>query len=367
MRLFAIYSIILTFFNISFLFAENIYQISNIIANAKMDNPTSSRQLALDEARRRAFIILLQKLKYQITANELFSDQEIEQIIRSQQISDERFADNEYWATLNIFFDKDFVDQYIIEKDLKFFRSNAQIDPYIILPIQITDNKVKLWDKDNIWYQIMLNNNYDIGNKKFIIPEYSIDNISLIDEEKIYDIIFNNINYDHLTKISEKYQVKSFYILAYSYNELRNKAIIDIFYIKDSYKKQTKLSFINTESLSKDNLLNIIAKKTTKYLANQSYNDITTTDKNIYIGLNLSNMGQWLMIKNKLENANFIDNSQTKLITTNSVIFKILLADHNINVENKFQSIGINLSKRSNNHFFGSILNKNSLNDQDDI
>ena len=46
----------------------------------------------------------------------------------------------------------------------------------------------------------MLSNNYDIGNKKFIIPEYSIDNISLIDEEKIYDIIYNNINYDHLTK-----------------------------------------------------------------------------------------------------------------------------------------------------------------------
>ena len=50
-------------------------------------------------------------------------------------------------------------------------------------------------------------------------------------------------------------------------------------------------------------------------------------------------MGQWLMIKNKLENANFIDNSQTKLITTNSVIFKILLADHNINVENNFNQL----------------------------
>ena len=110
MRLFAIYSIILTFFNISFLFAENIYQISNIIANAKMDNPTSSRQLALDEARRRAFInIATQKLEYQIAANELFSDQEIEQIIRSQQISDEKFADNEYWATLNIFLTRIFV------------------------------------------------------------------------------------------------------------------------------------------------------------------------------------------------------------------------------------------------------------------
>ncbi len=42
MRLFAIYSIILTFLILAFLFAENIYQISNIIANAKMDNPTSS-------------------------------------------------------------------------------------------------------------------------------------------------------------------------------------------------------------------------------------------------------------------------------------------------------------------------------------
>ena len=356
MRLLIIYTIILTFLQVNFSLAQNIYQITGIIANAQEENPTLSRSVALNDARRRALILMLQQLKFNIDANELFSDQEIEQVIRSQQINDEKFADNEYWATLNILFDKDFIDKYIIEKNLKLFKIDAKSDPYIILPIQLKDEKVQLWGSDNIWYQIMSSNNYDIGNKKFVIPEFSIENISLLDEDEIYNIVFNNKNFDHLKKLSNKYNIKSFYVLLYSYDNLKNKALIDIFYIKDTYKKQTKLSFINTEALDSSNLINIVAKKTTKYLANLNYNDAKIHDNNIYIGLNISNMGQWLMIKNRLENANFIENSQTKLLSTNSAIFKILLKDNNIDIENNFQAIGVDLSKRSPNHFFGSIV-----------
>lgn len=353
LRIFALIFFITSLFSFnSYASSSEIYSVRGVIANAIDEDPSKSRQVAISDARRRAFKILLKNLDFKVSANELFSDEEIAETIRSQQVDAEKIAGNEYSAILNIMFDQDFIDQAILQKKLHHYKANGEIESYVIFPAQIENEQLYLWNKENKWRIAISGNLKTKTNKKFLIPEASIDNITSINENKIIAS-----NYNDISNITEKYNTDSAYILIFSYDENKSKAYVDITYLQNAHIKKYRLSFINAQSLDQENLLDIVASKTIEYLSQQDHKIKDSNDPNKYIGIPITNMGEWLMLRNKINNADFIEKSQTKLISNDLAIFAISYKKDESTIESDFRSIGISLNKKAKNYFLGTISN----------
>lgn len=329
--------------------ANNPYSVKGIIANATAQDPTTARELAITDARRRAFKTLLSNLSFRPIANELFEDVEISNTIRSQQVDSEKIAGNEYSAILNIRFDKDFIARSIKEKKLHLYKMDGKTENYLILPAQIVDDEIVFWNEDNIWKTAIAQNLDTKTNKKFILPNPSIENFTLIEEDNLYRADYNDIE-----NLAKKYDLDSAYILIFSYDEEVNKTYVNITYLQNIHKKKLRLSFVNAQLLEKEALLDIVAKKTIEYLASQDHKIKSSNDNKRYISIPISGMGQWLMIKNKIDNASFLQSNKVKLISKDFVVLAITYNKNEAEIAYDFSTIGIILNKKANNYYIGS-------------
>ena len=94
------------------------YLIQNIQVEANGKSANDAKIIATKNARRQALTKLIEKLK--ISKNiEKISDNELEQMIKSEQILLEKFSNNNYQATLNISFSKKFSKKLIFVQYFK--------------------------------------------------------------------------------------------------------------------------------------------------------------------------------------------------------------------------------------------------------
>ena len=89
---------------------SEIYLVENISAKTKAKSPTLARISAQASARRDGFLILLTRLELNTAIADEINDDEISEMVSSEQIQNEKIAGNTYFATLNITFAKNFVD-----------------------------------------------------------------------------------------------------------------------------------------------------------------------------------------------------------------------------------------------------------------
>ncbi len=330
---------------------DSDYQIESIIANAFAENASQAGKIAVSDARRRAFKILLKKLEIETSAHELFNDQEIAETIISQQVDGERIAGNEYFATLNIVFDKEFIDQVISQKNLLDYKTNKKIEKHLILAAQKIDNQIYFWDKKNNW-RVAVENNLSSNKKIFKTLDASINNLATIDSN-----IFLEPKFQDISSVAKDLNVDSAYILLFSYNDNINQAAVNITYLQNNHRKRFKLNFVNSNNLTQQDLLDIVAKKTISYLSLQDHKIDPADNGKKYIGIPISSLGHWLMLSNKLQNANFLDDLEIKMITRDFVIISIFYDKDQRKMENDFISIGLIINRKSYNYYTALTMN----------
>ena len=107
-------------FGLNFAWAQdskNIYLVDSISSKAVAKNANDAKNLVISNARRDAFMVLLMRLKLPISTSDNINDGEIAEMVRSEQIVDEKISGNSYSATFNIIFAKDFVEHILNKKN----------------------------------------------------------------------------------------------------------------------------------------------------------------------------------------------------------------------------------------------------------
>ncbi len=332
--------------------SDSKYHVQGVIANAVADDPFQARKVAIADARRRAFKIMLQNLEIKANADELFDDQEISDTIRSQQVEGERIAGNEYFASLNIIFDQDFIDHAILQKNLKDFEQNKKAENYLILPAKKVDNQIYFWSEANNWKTAIINNLQNSRSKIYKTVEPSIDNLTLLDEA-----IFIEPKFQDIAEIANRYDADSAYSLIFSYNKIKHEAYVDITYLQNIHRKRIRLNFVNANALEENELLDIVAKKTIQYLNQQDHKIDFADDGKKYIGIPITSLGHWLMIKNKLESATFLNGLEIKTISRDFVVIAAFYDKNQALMESDFLSIGLIVNRKSFNYFSAITMN----------
>ena len=344
--------ILLLFFCLNFAWAQeskNIYFVDSIRTKAVGKNPNEARKISVNNARRDAFMVLLSRLKMPISLSDNISDSEIAEMVRSEQIVDEKIAGNSYSASFNIIFAKDFVDHILGKKNDNGTFINKNLDEkysekFTIIPVKMVNNRPIIWESENDWRvmmeRIIAKNNFQ---KTFMVPNYNFENTSNINNKNIKDISFSNFE-----RINADNGAEASYVLFFNFDEIENKVLIDVVYLRKLLKKQFRLSFINVDRLSYNDLILKVAEKTLEYLNNNPIgNDEILNNKFVNIHVKIEKLDDWLYIKKMIEDAKIVDKIFVNSISRDEVWANIIYLNSTVSIEQAFEKIGITIAKQS--------------------
>ena len=338
-------------FGLNFAWAQdskNIYLVDSISSKAVAKNPNDAKNLVISNARRDAFMVLLMRLNLPISTSDNINDGEIAEMVRSEQIVDEKISGNSYSATFNIIFAKDFVEHILNKKNEgKEIQTIDKVEKYsekfVIIPVKMAKFRPLIWEQENDW-RVMLDRIISKNNlqKNFTILTSNVENVAIINGQNVKNIGFSNLE----GSISNN-GADGAYLLFFNFDEIENKVLVDVVYLRKLLKKQFRLSFINVDRLSYNDLIIKVAEKTLEYLGNNVIGGDNVLNKNIIdIHIKIKTLEDWLNIKKLMEENKLTNNVFVKSISRDEVKIEINHIDANTTIEQAFEKAGIVISKQ---------------------
>lgn len=345
LRIFLIFSTIFLL-NASILKAEdikNIYSVESVLVNVDSENPTKARDLGVKTARKDAFLILLARMNIDLNVAEGLEEDEISSMVESEQITNEKIAGKNYSALFNIAFSKGSVEHILKQKDVK--KTPSKITPYLLIPAKKIDDKIVLWQESNDWKKAVQRTLDKEVEKKFFVPDSNLENIAVVNDENV-----ENITYDNLEPLIHRYNISTSYILLFSFDEIENKAIIEVTQLNKLQKNQSRLHFVNTNRLSYQEMLDKVSSKVLEHLLKLQLEESKTANS-YRIEIVNDELDNFLMIKNRIENSNLVDQLVLESISKDGAVIKINYINPNFSIEESFAKIGIILINQGNKYY----------------
>lgn len=337
-------------FNFNFAVANdaNPYFIEDVAVNVVGKNPSDARNLAVKTARRDAFLILLARISSDSKTADRISDDDISDMVRSEQISDEKISQTSYSASFAIYFAKDFVDHILAQKNIKSDTKQVEKEEvgrsYLVVSPKILKRKVLLWEESNDWRFAMEKAVKDVADPNARLPASDIDDMAILNADTV-----NQITYSELEPLFSKYKVDMIYITAFSFDAITNKAGATIRGFGKLRKTQTKLNFANSNNLTEEDLIEKISTKAAEHLSNISRGKSLKQAEAEVIELMIpvSKLGDWMMIKSRLERSNLISKMNIEAISHDMVKIAVCYNDTGMDLFEAFDKAGFVLTKNN--------------------
>lgn len=347
------------------------YAVNDVEVNAGGSSPSQARNNAIALAQKNAFIILLGRLSLDAKLVDNFNADAIADMVSSQQITDEKIAGNNYSATLNIVFSESFIKHYLGNKvsDADLSKNAAGPETYLVLPIKVVQNSHSstqnslLWEKDNDWRASWERSLAQNKNPVIKVPKGEFDDIAIINSESLNKASFV-ANYTDFEPMLNKYKADTLMLAYFNFDALENKVNINLKIVKRFQFKQVRLSFVNVGDLNSPELINKVVNKTIEYIAsNKSIGEVNNAKSLIKIDVLISNLGDWLTIKNRLENSNIVSQMKINSISKDLVQITVNYNGNNSDIIGAFARSGVPLQKKEGGNYFISILSSSANED----
>ncbi|MFT6332129.1 MAG: hypothetical protein ACJAW3_000456 [Lentimonas sp.] len=337
---------------------ENIYQIKNISISAAADSATKSREKAIAYGQRQGFSDLFKKLGIDEEFANNVSDELIADMVASQRIIDEKIAGNDYRAFLDLTFSESFVQHYL--KDKKFVREISQkTDSYLVIPIKTTTEKFLIWEKENDWrgvWEGLVKNN---KNSSLKLPDGDIEDITIFNPGTIYAGNFNMFE-----NAFSKYRVNGVILAYFDFDNIENKVDITLKMIRKYRSKKIRLDFVNVNQLSYQDLAIKVAQRTAHYLITTQDNLKKTAENQsvamssgVTIDVLISNLGDWMAVKRKLENENIVSGLKVVSISSNLIKINVSFKEENVQMVDFFAGHDLFLHPKLEGGYFLTMTN----------
>ena len=265
------YFLFIIFFSTTFLYA-NTFKVSDI----KISEPfvvNFNKSKAIDNGFRSAFINLISMITTSDDRDKInnTSLKALKAMIDSFTISNERFIDNEYFAKLEVSFNKKKTLLFLETKNI--FPSMPIRNKVLLVPIlvDLKSNNINLFT-ENIFYQQWNSRIQNYHLLDYLLPSEDLEDLMII--QKNYDSI-EDYDFNDLIK---KYDLKDYIITIIFKNESEIKVLSKI-NLNNSFKVDNQ-TFKKTNLNNKENLEIIVDKLKNTYENNwKKNNQINTSIK----------------------------------------------------------------------------------------
>jgi hypothetical protein len=238
-------------------------------------------------------------------------------------------------------------------------KNSVAPDSFLIVPIKLVKIQSLIWEDNNNW-RIAINNAVNNISKNSAtpllkIPQGDVDDITIINPYNI-----NNISFTDITPILDKYKANSLMLVYFDFDSLENKVNITLQIIKKFTTTNTKLEFINIDQLTQEDLINKVADKTIGYITNmsrdkQSSKSISQRANSYQIDVLISDLSDWLKVKNKLENSNVVSQFKVESISRDLVKLNVSYNNNNGDIISFFAQNNLFLQKNGEGGYILSL------------
>ncbi len=328
----------------------NIYSVENVATSVSGKSPSDAKNLAVATARRDAFLILLTRLEIDLAMANIVTNDEISDMVMSEQVDGEKIAGNSYSASFNILFAKDFVDHILGKKNLKTAVQKKR-ENVLLIPVKrsLDGQSNLLWEDSNDWKMAIVKNvdtRKIASDIKFEIPDADIENLSVISKDNV-----ESISIGAFAPMLERYNATKVYILFFSQNAAENKVVIDIAAMDRVQKKQFRLSFSNASSSSYDVILSKVANRVVDYIFSLKRAEQNAESTPIKIEIRFDNLKNWLVAKAKIENSGIVTDVLVDSISRDYAVMIMNYSNAQVTVKEAFAKIGLNLEQKAENSY----------------
>lgn len=160
--------------------ASDVFNVNNVTVDVKADTATDARRLALAEAERKAFYILVRRLTLSIDEERIpeFSPQEIAAYVRDFSVAEEKSSSVRYIARLNYRFKPDDVRGLLRAYNVPFAETPSR--PVVVVAVYEVGASAELWGEPNPWRDAWEALDSRNGLVPIIVPLGDLTDISAI-------------------------------------------------------------------------------------------------------------------------------------------------------------------------------------------
>lgn len=158
----------------------NVFNVDNVSVDVKADTASEARRLALAEAERKAFYILIRRLTLSVDEERIpeLSPQEITSYVRDFSVAEEKTSAVRYIARLNYRFKPDEVRGLLRAYNVPFAETPSR--PMLILAVYEVGAKAELWGEPNPWRAAWGTQNNRDGLVPIVVPLGDLTDISTV-------------------------------------------------------------------------------------------------------------------------------------------------------------------------------------------
>ena len=287
---------------------EEVFSINNLKIQATIDL-NFSRDKYIKTAFYKSFEMLMSKILLSKDFKKIknFKKNEIIGLIKSFQITDEKYRKDQYYAEFAIHYDEDKVRKLLYENSISYSRPKSITA--IFFPILYINDDLKNF-KDDYFYQNWNNIEIDHEVVNFLLPIDDLEDISKIKK------IRNNFNSFEVESLIYKYNVKNYAFTLMNFSNKKMKV-----YLKTNFEgsKMSKNLSYDLKSIEDNLRLSLILK------------DLKTEITDLWKQANLINLLMPLTINIKFEHKNLTElNNLKKTLYKVNIIDNFTLEEFNI-------------------------------------
>jgi hypothetical protein len=350
-----------------------VYNVKNIKISASDKNAKLARDLALEKGQLKAFQILVkQHYPKALEAALSLDDPDIIDLVVSFQLSEERRSTTNYFAKLDVKFNRDQTDKLMHKLGASFDSTNIQPlnekseNSKINLPANLTSptlttllvpifeqyDRTYWFDEENTWLNFWQNRLH--SSSKFILPVGDLEDIKLLNKH------ISNKNIIDLDPLLSRYNADNIAIVKLSSLENHPTAhfSLQLNYINKYHPAWQKQSFADLEGDKANDLFKKAAgeieqfnfRSSQGYLSNNNSFAITEPH-NISIDYSIEKLSDWVDLEKILTTTSYVNKLTLHTINSYQYQFSLTYNISFVDLQALLKSYNFTLQERGENKF----------------
>lgn len=337
---------------------SNTYLIEKVKCYSESTSSASAKEDAIKKAEKEALKKLFARLNVNQENINFINSEVLARVVDSIRVSDEVLTATKYSSTVDILFNKEFIDYYLNQYHIK----NGEIieKKYLYIPIlKVGDNYYNLID--NIWRDKTLSNIEDLNLKGFELPQ----NFAILNQNPINHVLIDKKtlefpDYNNFLELLKEHRSNVLVFSIAEYLKQGDNVEITLKEVLTDNMTETKLNLFNKENLAYEDLMNDASYKILKFFfkeklsnnSNQKTNTAKEVDKSkLKVYVLQSDLQDAVFMNNLLKSLSFISNLKLNYQTTKESCFDIEINIDQEKLFSAFKENGILVQLKNNKYY----------------
>lgn len=284
--------------------ANELYIVRDIAVDVSDVSAVTARQKAIQEAQILGFHRLLRRVTLQQDHNKLprLSFEDIQPMINSIEIEDEKTSSTRYLASITISFNQDALRNLFSDSNIGFLEVLPPTT--LVLPLYFDGTEWSLWRDSNPWWTAWRNLNPNLLSIQYLLPLADLEDRFVLPVDAIDDT-------SRLEQIAQRYEVDRILLAEIRPDSAQVAVDVSVYRILPENFEAQRLIQFNFVTKNMSRAVTDITNQIEHNWKKQSI-QIQNAPSTFRLRANFENIQEWTQIREQLETAPYIRSLQVE-------------------------------------------------------